>query len=266
MEKLKKKLSPLILRRRKSDVLKELPPKNEITYFYNMNKEQFEFYNSVKAFYLEKIINSIETKGMNNSRLLIIEGLLRLRQICCHPKLVKFEHVKYKNIKSEKFENLKKLLLTLIKKDSKTVVYSQFVQMLKIIKSWLSSHKIDFEYLDGTTQNRFEKITNFQENENIKIFLLSLKAGGVGINLTSAENVVIYDPWWNPATETQAIDRIHRIGQDKKVFVYKLLMKESVEEKILKLQEKKRNIFDQLFERETALKDLSKEDIQFIFS
>ncbi len=266
IDKLKKKLMPLILRRKKEDVLKELPPKTEINYFYEMNRQQKEFYDSVKAFYIEKIVSSISSQGVTGSRLLIIEGLLRLRQICCHPKLVKFEHVHYKNIKSEKFENFKKLLLTLIKKDTKTVVYSQFVQMLKIIKNWIKTLDINYEYLDGTVRNRLEKIDNFQQNANVKVFLISTKAGGLGINLTAAENVVIYDPWWNPAVENQAVDRIHRIGQDKKVFAYKLLMKNSVEEKISELKERKKILSDKLLESESFISNLTQKDIEYIFS
>ncbi len=263
---LKKKLQPLILRRKKEEVLKELPPKTEILNFYDMNEQQYRFYNSVKAFYLEKIITSLSEKGISRSRLLIIEGLLRLRQICCHPKLVDFEHISYKNIKSEKFENFKKLLLNLMKKNGKTVVYSQFVEMLKIIKTWLNKKEIIFEYLDGSTRNRMNVVERFQNDTEVKVFLVSTKAGGLGINLTAAENVIIYDPWWNPAVENQAIDRIHRIGQDKKVFAYKLLIKNSVEEKILELQKKKKNISEQLLHSETFLSDISKDDIDFIFS
>ena len=138
--------------------------------------------------------------------------------------------------------------------------------MLKIIRTWIKSHGIRYEYIDGGTQNRFEKIMNFQNIPDIKIFLVSLKAGGLGINLTAADNVIIYDPWWNPATENQAVDRIHRIGQDKKVFVYRLLLKNSVEEKILQLQDKKRKMFNMLIESDSAVKDLTFEDIKYIFS
>ena len=262
---LRKKLTPLILRRKKEDVLKELPSKTEINYFYEMNEQQREFYESLKAFYMEKIESSINQQGFFKSKMIIIEGLLRLRQICCHPKLVKFEHVKYKNIKSEKFENLKKIIKTFHNKGSKTVIYSQFVQMLKIIVNFLNKEEIDFEYLDGTSINREERIKNFQNNHNINFFLISTKAGGLGINLTSAENVIIYDPWWNPAVENQAIDRIHRIGQEKKIFAYRMIMKDSVEEKIMKLQKIKQNILDELLDMDSVFHNLTREDIQYIF-
>ena len=265
IEKLKKKLSPLILRRRKHDVLEELPEKTEINYFYEMNPEQKEFYDAVKAFYFEKITSSINTQGLNKSKMLILEGLLRMRQVCCHPKLTKFKHIKYKNIKSEKFENLKKIIRNFKNKNQKTVIYSQFVEMLKIIKQFMQNEKIPFEYLDGSTKKRLDKINNFQKNVNINFFLVSTKAGGLGINLTSAENVIIYDPWWNPSVENQAIDRVHRFGQNKKVFAYRMIMKNSVEEKILKLKEKKNNIFKELFQETLSLSNLTKQEIEDIF-
>ncbi len=265
VELLRKKLSPLILRRKKEDVLKELPPKTEINRFYKMNDKQREFYDSVKAYYIDRIETSIAQNGFFKSKMIIIEGLLRLRQVCCHPKLIKFEHVKYKNIKSEKFENLKKIIKTLNNKGSKTVIYSQFVQMLKLISNYLKKESMEFEYLDGATINRERVINNFQQSKDIKFFLISTKAGGLGINLTAAENVIIYDPWWNPSVENQAIDRIHRIGQDKKIFAYRLIMKDSVEEKILKLQEKKQSMINQLLDSEAVFNNLTREDIEFIF-
>ena len=132
-------------------------------------------------------------------------------------------------------------------------------------KQLLSWGKIAFEYLDGSTKKRLDRINNFQENESIKFFLISTKAGGLGINLTSAENVIIYDPWWNPSVENQAIDRIHRIGQDKKVFAYRLIMKDSVEEKILKLKEKKNCIFQELFQETLSISNLTRQDVEDIF-
>ncbi|GEM_PF-796150 len=263
---LKSKLSPLILRREKSDVLSELPEKTETTYYYEMNDEQSELYNFTREVYLRQIMSSIEKSGIRKSRFLIIEGLLRLRQICCHPKLVKFQDLKYRDIKSEKFENLKILLHNMISKNSKIVIYSQFVEMLKIIRVFLSSKDIPFEYLDGKTKNRIQRIENFQSSDNIRIFLISTRAGGLGINLTAADNVIIYDPWWNPAVEKQAIDRIHRIGQDKKVFAYKFIMRETVEEKILKLQDKKREIFDKIFVKSSTSIDFNIDDIKYIFT
>ncbi len=267
VEQVKKKLKPLILRRKKDEVLDELPPKNEIIHFYEMNEDQRKFYDAIRTYYLEKIFNQINSIGINKSYTLIIEGLLRLRQACCHPILTKFEYENLKKIKSEKFENLKNLIIQLLEKDRKILIYSQFVEMLKIIKKWIKKEGIPFEYLDGTTKNRFEIVKNFQEDPNIKIFLLSIKAGGLGLNLTEADNVIIYDPWWNPAVEDQAIDRTHRIGQNKKVFVYKLIMKNSIEEKVLLLQNKKKKLFNDIFDTtDTRIKNLTKEDIEFLLS
>ncbi len=266
LENLKKKIKPLILRRKKEDVLQELPPKNEIVHHYEMNEEQKQFYDAVRTFYLERIFKQIELVGINKSYNFIIEGLLRLRQICCHPVLSNFEYDNLSKIKSSKFENFKKLLISLVEKDRKILVYSQFVQMLKIMKKWLKTKGINYEYLDGHTKNRFEKVKNFQENNDIKVFLISIKAGGVGLNLTSADNVIIYDPWWNPAVENQAIDRTHRIGQTKKVFVYKLIMKDSIEEKVLHLQKNKKELFDDILEEGTSsIKKLTKEDLEYLF-
>ena len=231
-----------------------------------MNEEQKKFYDAVRTFYLEKIFKQIELFGINRSYNFIIEGLLRLRQICCHPILSNFEYENLSKIKSEKFENFKKLIMQLVEKDRKILVYSQFVQMLKIIKKWLKTKGINYEYLDGHTKNRFEKVKNFQENDDVKIFLISIKAGGVGLNLTSADNVIIYDPWWNPAVENQAIDRTHRIGQTKKVFVYKLIMKDSIEEKVLHLQKNKKELFDDILEESSgSLKKLTQKDLEYLF-
>ncbi len=267
LDKLKRKLRPLILRRKKEEVLDELPPKVEIYHYYEMNEEQKKFYDAVRIFYLERIFKQIASNGINKSYNLILEGLLRLRQICCHPILAKFEYENLKKIKSEKFENFKKLILNLVEKDRKVLVYSQFVEMLKIIRNWLKNQNIKFEYLDGSSQNRYEIVKRFQNDETIKVFLLSIKAGGVGLNLTSADNVILYDPWWNPAVEAQAIDRTHRIGQNNKVFVYKLIIKDSIEDRVLQLQKHKKELFDNLLEYDIgSIKNLTKEDLEFLFN
>ncbi|HED05959.1 MAG TPA: DEAD/DEAH box helicase, partial [Ignavibacteria bacterium] len=168
--------------------------------------------------------------------------------------------------KSSKFEEFKMMLSKVVVEGHKVLVFSQFVQMLEIMRGFLDENKINYELLTGNTRKREEHVKNFKNNDNVKVFLISLKAGGFGLNLTEADYVFHYDPWWNPAVEMQATDRTHRIGQDKSVFVYKFITKNSIEEKILSLQEKKRNLVREIISTETSLlKNLTKEDIEILF-
>jgi non-specific serine/threonine protein kinase len=200
---------------------------------------------------------------MNNARMKVLEGLLRLRQISNHPKLVKGDF----RGESSKFELLMETLETLQAEGHKALIFSQFVQMLKLVRVEMESRKLPYVYLDGRTQKRQERVDTFQNNPNTTFFLISLKAGGLGLNLTAADYVIHIDPWWNPAVEMQASDRTHRIGQDKPVFVYKLITRDSVEEKILVLQEKKKALVDQLITTENSFfKDLTSEDVEGLFS
>ncbi len=259
---LRKMIYPFILRRTKELVAKELPPKTEITTMCQMEPEQEKIYNIWKESIRAEVFKEISKKGIKRAGFKIIEGLLRLRQICNHPVLVKKDYLK----KSGKFEEFKSMLIEVISEEHKVLVFSQFVQMLEIMKEFLVAENIPFEYLRGSTINREERVNNFQNNKNIKVFLISLKAGGFGLNLTAADYVFHYDPWWNPAVEQQATDRAHRIGQDKNVFVYKFITKNSVEEKILQLQEKKRTLAKNIISTEAGvLKNLSKEDISLLF-
>jgi non-specific serine/threonine protein kinase len=192
----------------------------------------------------------------------ILEGLLRLRQISNHPRLVdeKFHGA------SGKFSLLIETLETLKSEGHKALVFSQFVQMLSLIRGVLDERDIPYTYLDGQTLARQEQVDKFQSNPSIPFFLISLKAGGLGLNLTAADYVIHVEPWWNPAVEMQASDRTHRIGQVKPVFVYKLISLDSVEEKILLLQDRKRKLVDQIITTESSFfKNLSLEDIQIIF-
>jgi non-specific serine/threonine protein kinase len=200
---------------------------------------------------------------MNNARMKVLEGLLRLRQICNHPRLVKEDF----HGDSSKFELLIETLETLRSEGHKALVFSQFVQMLTLVRGEMDFKKIPYVYLDGQTRKRQERVDSFQNDPEIPFFLISLKAGGVGLNLTAADYVIHIDPWWNPAVEMQATDRTHRIGQDKPVFVYKLITRDSVEEKILQLQEKKKNLVDQLITTESSFfKSLTAEDVEGLFS
>ena len=168
----------------------------------------------------------------------ILEGLLRLRQICCYPGLVD----RRRRADSGKLESLKEMIREVVVQRHKALVFSQFTQMLAVVREWLDGCGIRYEYLDGKTRNRKGHIETFQNDDSVKLFLISLKAGGVGLNLTAADYVFLYDPWWNPAVEVQAIDRTHRIGQKNTVFTYRFITRNSVEEKILSLQERKKGL------------------------
>lgn len=205
----------------------------------------------------------VETEGLNGARMKILEGLLRLRQISNHPALVD-EHFRGE---SGKFELILDTLETLKTEGHKALVFSQFVQMLLLVRKELDERSIPYLYLDGQTQDRQERVDEFQNNPQIPFFLISLRAGGLGLNLTAADYVIHIDPWWNPAVEMQATDRTHRIGQEKPVFVYRLIARDSVEEKIVQLQDKKRDLVDQLISTENGFfKDLTSEDIKILFS
>lgn len=260
---LRKMVYPFILRRTKDQVATDLPPKTERVIYCEMDAPQRRLYNQKRDFYRAKILKLVEEEGFDKSRMYVLEGLLRLRQICNHPKLLEKT---YKGA-SAKFDSLLEILKTLRAENHKALVFSQFVQMLKLIETEMKSEKMAFAYLDGKTKNRQAKVDEFQENAAIEFFLISLKAGGVGLNLTAADYVLHVDPWWNPAVEMQATDRTHRIGQDKPVFVYKFIVRDSVEEKILQLQEKKRNLVKQLVATETGFfKSLTATDISDLFS
>jgi len=262
-EYLKKTIYPFILRRTKDIVAKELPLKSEIIHYCEMDPVQQKIYNVWRDSIRDEITKEIEKKGIKKSGFKVIEGLLRLRQICNHPSLVKNN---YKG-KSGKFEEFKELLEKALNEGHKVLVFSQFVSMLDILKVYLDKEKILYEYLTGNTKDRESCVNNFQNDDSIKVFLISLKAGGFGLNLTAADYVFHYDPWWNPAAEIQATDRAHRIGQNKNVFVYKFITKDSVEEKILHLQEKKKKLVENIITSETGiLKNLTKNDISILFS
>jgi len=263
-EKLREKVFPFILRRKKEDVEKELPEKEIITVYSEMGTEQQKIYNTYRETYREKISATLEEKGVKRSAIEIFEALLRLRQIALFPVLA---DSKLSNVESCKFDSLKNMLDDIFEENHKMLLFSQFVKSLKIIENHLQGMGIKYSYLDGATKRRDLEIEKFQQNDGVRIFLLSLKAGGLGINLTAADYVILFDPWWNPAVESQAIDRTHRIGQEHKVIAYKLIVKNTVEEKILKLQEKKNWLVKELVKEESSFfKSLSKEDVINLFN
>lgn len=265
-KRLKSQIYPFILRRMKRDVAKDLPDKVENVAYCELTPEQKDFYLEVLDSTKEELFKSIEQQGLEKSRMSIFSALLRLRQICCHPKLYDKENKKGR-IDSGKFEYLKTMLEEIISEGHRVLLFSQFVDMLDITREWLVKSGIKHEYLTGSTKNRQEVVENFNNNNDIPIFLISLKAGGTGLNLTGADYVIHYDPWWNPAVEDQATDRAYRIGQTKKVFVYRLITKGTVEEKIQKLKQRKRSLVDSVISVDRNIgKSLTYEDLKDIFS
>ncbi|MEO6328050.1 MAG: DEAD/DEAH box helicase [Ginsengibacter sp.] len=263
---LRKLLYPFILRRTKEQVAKDLPEKMETILFCEMEEEQRKVYDVYRNTYRDKIIGVIDDQGIQKSQLTILQGLMKLRQICDSPAILN-EEEKYPN-HSIKLDELTREITENIG-DHKALIFSQFLGMLALIKEKLKENNIVFEYFDGSTPpaERERAIQNFQGNDLCRVFLISLKAGGVGLNLTAADYVYIVDPWWNPAVEQQAIDRTHRIGQTKNIFAYRMICKDTIEDKILQLQERKRILAKELISDDSSfVKGLSKEDVEYLFS
>lgn len=263
---LRKLIYPFILRRTKEQVAKELPEKIETVIFCEMDAEQRHIYDAYRNTYRSKILGVIEDQGMERSQLTILQGLMKLRQICDSPAILN-ESEPYPN-HSVKLHELTREMSENIS-NHKVLIFSQFLGMLALIKDRLQHLKIPFEYFDGSTSTmeRERAIQNFQNNDECRVFLISLKAGGVGLNLTAADYVYIVDPWWNPAVEQQAIDRTHRIGQTKNIFAYRMICKDTVEEKILQLQERKKSLVKDIIADDTGfIKKLTKEDVLYLFS
>jgi superfamily II DNA or RNA helicase len=263
---LKKLLYPFILRRTKEQVAKDLPEKTETILFCEMEAEQRRIYDAFRNDFRDKVLGTIDAQGMGRSHLTILQGLMKLRQICDSPAILN-EPEKYPNA-SIKLEELTREITENIS-DHKALVFSQFLGMLALIRAKLEHLGVQYEYFDGSTSvaDRQKAIDNFQNNPECRVFLISLKAGGVGLNLTAADYVYIVDPWWNPAVEQQAIDRTHRIGQTRNIFAYRMICKDTVEDKIIKLQEKKRLLAKELISDDAGfVKKLSREDIEYLFS
>jgi len=264
LKSLRQKTSCFMLRRSKKMVLKELPPKVENVNYCQLENSQNILYQEILANVKSKIFETVEQKGFAKSQIHILAGLTKLRQVCNHPVLL-LKDKKYSKYESAKLEAFNELIEEIISSGKKVLVFSQFTKMLDILKDELSKKDIEHLYLSGQTRNRQDIIDKFNK-EDIPVFLISLKAGGVGLNLTTANNVIIFDPWWNPSVENQAIDRTHRIGQKKSVNVYRLITKGTIEEKIVELQKKKQNLFDNLVgESKDMFKKLTWEDVQDLF-
>ena len=263
---LNKLINPFILRRTKEKVASELPDKTEDIIYCEMESGQRRVYDAYRNEYRNQLLNKIEAEGIGKSKMMVLEALTRLRQICDSPVLLNSDEVS--ETQSVKIKEIVRHITNKTGKH-KILVFSQFVKMLGLIKDELAKLNIEYEYLDGqcSSQQREQSVNNFQENENLRVFLISLRAGGTGLNLTAADYVYIVDPWWNPAVENQAIDRCYRIGQDKKVFAYRMICKNTVEEKIIALQNKKKKIAEDLIQTdENILKKLNKNDIKELFS
>ena len=263
---LRKLTYPFLLRRTKEQVAKDLPEKTEMILYCEMGVEQRKIYDAYRNIYRSQILGMIEEKGMEKSQMHILQGLTKLRQICDSPAIMN-EEERFHNY-SVKLDELSRELIENVG-DHKVLVFSQFLGMLALIKQKLEAENISYVYFDGssTSAEREKAIREFQDNHECRVFLISLKAGGIGLNLTAADYVYIVDPWWNPAVEQQAIDRTHRIGQTKNIFAYRLICKDTLEEKMLQLQERKRALANDLVSDENAFqKRLTKDDIEFLFS
>ena len=234
---LKQRVAPLILRRTKDQVAKELPPKTELVHLIELNTGQKDLYETVRATMDKRVREAIAARGIEQSQIVFLDALLKLRQICCHPRLLPED---YSNdvVESANLDFLTDLLALLIEEGRRILLFSQFTTMLSLIEAHLVKEKISYLKLTGASKDRGKLVEDFQ-NGRAPLFLISLKAGGTGLNLTAADTVIHYDPWWNPAAEAQATDRAYRIGQDKPVFVHKLLCQDTVEERIHKLQQEK---------------------------
>ena len=258
------RIGNLILRRTKDQVVLELPAKTEIIHRIPLNKEQQEIYESVRTAMDSKVRDAIADKGLARSQIIVLDALLKLRQVCCHPQLIKTEISKQAR-RSAKLDFLVELLATLIEEGRRILLFSQFTTMLAMIEDHLKKEKIKYVKITGATRDRKTPVEKFQEGE-IPVFLISLKAGGTGLNLTAADTVIHYDPWWNPAAENQATDRAHRIGQTNPVFVHKLVSEGSIEERILELQARKSKLVEALLSQETTKLKLDTSTLENLLS
>ncbi|MBS1584673.1 MAG: SNF2 helicase associated domain-containing protein [Bacteroidetes bacterium] len=265
-QQLRKLTYPFLLRRTKEQVAKDLPAKTETILYCEMGDEQRKVYDAFRNIYRSKILGMIDEQGIERSQMHILQGLTKLRQICDSPAILNEEQrfpnhsIKMDELTREVQENVG---------NHKALIFSQFLGMLALVRKDLEAKGIPYVYFDGSTSatDREKAIQEFQNNEECRVFLISLKAGGIGLNLTAADYVYIVDPWWNPAVEQQAIDRTHRIGQTKNIFAYRLICKDTIEEKMLQLQERKRALASELVSDDNAiLKRLTREDIEFLLS
>jgi SNF2 family DNA or RNA helicase len=257
-------LRPFILRRTKAQVAPELPDRTEQTLHCDLSGMQRDLYNELRDHYRASLLSRVEREGVRKSKMHILEALLRLRQAACHPGLVDERRA---NAPCAKFDALLPQLTELREEGHKSLVFSQFTSFLALLRARLDHDGVPYEYLDGRTRDREAHVHRFQTDPDCRLFLISLKAGGLGLNLTAAEYVFLLDPWWNPAVEAQAIDRAHRIGQTRHVFAYRLIATGTVEERIAELQRTKRDLAEAIVRADAGvLRDLSRDDLEVLLS
>jgi SNF2 family DNA or RNA helicase len=260
---LARRVKPFLLRRTKAEVATELPAKSEIVERIVLEGSQRDLYDSIRMSMSEKVRKAIAQRGLARSHIIVLEALLRMRQACCDPALLKLDDGVQRP--SAKLDRLMEMVLELLSEGRKIIIFSQFTSMLDLVRNRFELESIRYSVLTGETRDRKSAIDGFQNGAS-DVFLVSLKAGGVGLNLTAADTVIIFDPWWNPAVEEQAIDRAHRIGQDKAVFVYRLVASGTIEEKMDELKARKRALADSLFDREGKIAAaLTEEDVRVLF-
>lgn len=262
ISKLKKMVEPFILRRTKEQVAKDLPEKTEQILYCDLTEEQKHIYETEKSSIRNFIIENISNQGYSKSSILILRALTRLRQLANHPVMVEPAYVH----DSGKYNEIIRSIETVVSEGHKILIFSSFVKHLNVIQGYLSDNQIDYRMLIGSTTNREKTVSDFQNNPKVKVFLISIKAGGTGLNLTAADYIFVLDPWWNPAVENQAISRAHRIGQDKKVFVYRFISVDTVEEKILNLQKRKVILAESFIGNNNPLSIFSREQVLEIIS
>ncbi|MFZ4077728.1 MAG: DEAD/DEAH box helicase, partial [Legionellaceae bacterium] len=249
---LSRRIQPFLLRRAKNEVMRELPPKTEITEVVELAGTQRDLYEAIRISTERDVREAIAQQGLGRSHVILLDALLKLRQVCCDPRLLKISDLKLSQGDSAKLMACLALLDNLMEEGRSVLIFSQFTSMLHLIEEALIERDYPYLKLTGQTTNRQALVNRFQAGE-VPIFLISLKAGGTGLNLTQADTVIHYDPWWNPAVEDQATDRSHRIGQKKPVFVYKLIVSGSVEEAMVSMQNRKRSLFDSILLEDAAL-------------
>lgn len=260
---LARRVKPFLLRRTKSEVVDELPPKIEIVETVVLDDRQRDLYDSIRLSMSEKVRQAIADRGLAKSHIIVLEALLKMRQVCCDPRLLKLTEKTQRP--SAKLERLMEMVVELQSEGRKIIVFSQFTSMLALIQARCDTAGLSYSLLTGDTKDRKSAIEAFQKGKR-DIFLISLKAGGVGLNLTAADTVILYDPWWNPAVEAQAVDRAHRIGQDKPVFVYRLVTSGTIEEKMSELKARKQALADSLFDQDGGIgKALTEDDVAALF-
>jgi SNF2 family DNA or RNA helicase len=264
-KQLSTRLQPIMLRRTKDAVAKELPPKTEILHNITLGKQQTELYETIRAAMDKRVREAIAVNGLDRSQIVVLDALLKLRQVCCHPKLLKQETARNVEESAKTTYLMDDLLPALIDEGRRVLLFSQFTEMLALIEARLKKEGTHFVKLTGSTKDRETPIREFQTGD-VPVFLISLKAGGAGLNLTAADTVIHYDPWWNPAAEAQASDRAHRIGQTKPVFVHKLICEGTIEERVVAMQQKKAALVEGLLSGRTDRLQLTPADIQALFA